>query len=156
MIVGAEESEYTLIADIQNNTSGYEDQSVTVIGQVYITGASAGGTPSAYIQDGSGRGLNVYGSGDATALNDRGNVVQVSGSVELYFTTTEITGYTATLVKGDQPFLAPKVRQKLEAANIDIESMEKNLLIWGEVDSPELVNGTKSAWNGHWPIAAAC
>ncbi len=49
----------TNIATIQANPSTYSGQSLTMIGQVYVTASSNGTTTSAFIQDGSGRGLNV-------------------------------------------------------------------------------------------------
>jgi DNA/RNA endonuclease YhcR with UshA esterase domain len=99
----------TNIATIQGSTSTYAGQSLTMIGQVYVTASSNGTTTSAFIQDGSGRGLNVFGGSIKPALDDRGNVAKVTGVVELYFTTTEITGYTATLLTSGVPRLAPKV-----------------------------------------------
>ena len=99
----------TNIATIQANPSGFAAQTLTMIGQVYVTASSNGTTGSAFIQDGSGRGLNVFGGAVQSALDNRGNVTKVTGTVELYFTTTEITGYTATLIASGLPKLAPKV-----------------------------------------------
>lgn len=99
----------TNIAEIQGNVSSYVDQTVTVVGQVFVTASSSGGTPSAYIQDGSGRGLNVFGSGQSGPLDDRGTVAKVTGTVAKYFETTEITGYTASALATGMPKLAPKV-----------------------------------------------
>jgi hypothetical protein len=98
----------TNIATIQANPSGFAAQTLTMIGQVYVTASSNGTTTSAFIQDGSGRGLNVFGGSIKSALDDRGNVAKVTGVVEIYFTTTEITGYTATLIASGVPRLAPK------------------------------------------------
>ncbi len=99
----------TNIATIQANPSGFAAQTLTMIGQVYVTASSNGTTGSAFIQDGSGRGLNVFGGAVQSALDNRGNVTKVTGVVEIYFTTTEITGYTATLIASGLPKLAPKV-----------------------------------------------
>ncbi len=97
----------TGIDEIQQNAASFDGQSVTIIGQVYI--ATGSGTTNAYIQDGTGRGLNVFGSGSPqSALTSRGNVVLISGTVSLYFTTTELTSWNATLLASNQPFLAPK------------------------------------------------
>ena len=97
------------IATIQNATSTYSGQSVTMLGQVYITASSNGTTTSAFIQDGSGRGLNVFGGSVVSALDNLGNVVKVTGTIMLYFTTTEVSPFTATLIASGVPRLAPKV-----------------------------------------------
>ena len=97
------------IATIQADPATWSAQTVTVIGQTFIPVASRGGTPSGYLQDGSGRGLNLFGGSVQPAVNDRGTVARVTGRVELYFTTTEITGYTATAIATAQPPLGARV-----------------------------------------------
>jgi len=97
------------IAAIQADPAAWSSQTVTVIGQAYLPVGSRGGTPSGYIQDGSGRGLNVFGGSVQAAVNDRGSVARVSGAISVYFTTTEITGYTAVAVATGQPRLGPRV-----------------------------------------------
>jgi hypothetical protein len=96
------------IATIQAEPAFWSGQNVTVIGQVTIPVASRGGTPNGYLQDGSGRGINLFGGSVQAAVNERGSVAKVTGSVELYFTTTEITFYTATRLAADQPHLGAR------------------------------------------------
>ncbi len=91
-------------------------QPVTVIGQVYIPTSS--GTPNIYIQDGSGRGLNVFGGSANSAYGNRGAVVQVAGQDTLYFTTLEIVNPTSVSVLAtNAPRLAPKVLSVAQAAS---------------------------------------
>ena len=97
------------IATIQSDRQGWSGKTVTIIGQAYLPAGSRGGTPSGYIQDGSGRGLNVFGGSIQPAVNDRGTIARVTGTVELYFATTEVTGYSAAAVATGQPRLAPRV-----------------------------------------------
>lgn len=97
------------IAAIQGDLATWTNQTVTVIGQTFIPVGSRGGTPSGYLQDGSGRGINLFGGSVQGAVNDRGSVARVTGKVEVYFTTTEITGYTATAIATGQPPLGARV-----------------------------------------------
>jgi hypothetical protein len=97
------------IADIHANLSSYTGLNVTVVGQVFIPVGSRGGTPSGYIQDGSGRGLNLFGGSIQAPVNALGNVVRVGGLIELFFTTVEMTGYTASTVATGQPHLGARI-----------------------------------------------
>jgi len=97
------------IATLQADPAAWSGQTVTVIGQTYLPVGSRGGTPSGYIQDGSARGINVFGGSIQGPVNDRGTVARVTGTVELYFTTTEITNYTAVAVTTGQPHLGARV-----------------------------------------------
>jgi hypothetical protein len=110
----------TPIADIQANPAGFEGQVVTVQGQVYVPASYRGGTTySGYIQDGSGRGINLFGSGaNNAALNDVTNVVRVTGTVTLFFSTVEIATITnVTLVSTGNPELQPQVLSTGAAAD---------------------------------------
>jgi hypothetical protein len=97
------------IATIQSDPSAWASQTVTVVGQTFIPVGSRGGTPSGYLQDGSGRGLNLFGGSTQAAVNDRGTIARVTGTVEVYFTTTEITGYTAAAIATGQPPLGARI-----------------------------------------------
>ena len=100
----------TNIAEIQANVPAYKRQTVTLTGQVFIPVSSRGGTPSGYIQDGSGRGINLFGSAVA-ALNDLGNIVRVTGTVDTFNTTIELLNYgnNVSLLASGQPRLGPKI-----------------------------------------------
>jgi hypothetical protein len=97
------------IREVQENFASYVDGMVTVIGEVFIPVGSRGGTPSGYIQDGSGRGINIFGGQLQADVNVIGNVVEVTGMAEEFFTTREITGYTTTLLTSNQPALGAVV-----------------------------------------------
>jgi len=81
------------ISNIHANISTLNGQMVTIRGIVTI-GASLlnSSKTSAYIQDASGRGLNLY---DATLYSDitRGDELMVVGYVDQYYTTVEVTDF---------------------------------------------------------------
>ena len=104
VIVGAEESEYTLIADIQGNIEQYDGTVVTLKAVVTIgAGVLDDAYTRAYIQDESGRGINLFDF-DILPEITRGNLVEVTGTIEDYLgtgyidATTEITDITALTV----------------------------------------------------------
>jgi hypothetical protein len=99
----------TNIAEVQNNWNTYLGGTVTIIGEVYIPAGSRGGTPSAFIQDGSGRGINLFGGTLQADVNAIGNVVEVTGTADEYFTTREVINYTTSLIDSQQPALGPVV-----------------------------------------------
>lgn len=85
------------------------DIQATVVGQIYIPAGSRGGTPDAFLQDGSGRGFNLAGGLLQSEVNDRGNVVAVTGTL----TDTTVVGaslvdYASSLVATGQPYLGAK------------------------------------------------
>jgi len=110
----------TPIASIQNDFPTYEDTIVMVQAQVYIPGNyKADGSISAYIQDGSGRGINIFGTTRSTGgalLNDVTAIVKVSGRVDLYFTTVELVNYEVELVSISNPELTPDTQTTGNAA----------------------------------------
>jgi len=111
----------TGIAEIHADVNNLIGKSRTVIGQVYITGKSSGGTPSGYIQDGTGRGLNVFGNPVQPAIDTLGNVVMATGTVALYFTTVELTPFTAVQIASQMPHLGPRVLTVEQASSAQWE-----------------------------------
>ncbi len=110
----------TPIATIQANPLSFDGQVVTIEGQIYIpanyrrpTGDFAG-----YIQDSSGRGLQLFREGvDNPLLFDVGNIVRVTGTVDVFFSTTEVRMLTSVvLLSSGNPPLQP-VRSSTAAAN---------------------------------------
>ena len=102
----------TPIATIHADSAGYDGTLVRVQGQVYIPNNYKGAlsTPSGYIQDGSGRGLNVYGDFLSTGvdlLTDTSAIVTVTGVVDYYFQTLEVVRYEVTTVSTGNPALTP-------------------------------------------------
>jgi len=109
----------TDIASIQEDFPSYDGTVVMVQAQVYIPGNyKADGSITAYIQDGSNRGINIFGDIRSTGgdlLNDITAIVKVSGLVATYFTTVEIVNYEVELVSTGNPELIP-VTQSTGAA----------------------------------------
>jgi hypothetical protein len=99
----------TGIAEVHANIATWQGRSVTIVGQVYMTASSSGGTPSGYIQDGTGRGLNLFGGSLQPASDSLGTVAKVTGTIALYFTTVELSPFTATAIVTRMPHLAPKL-----------------------------------------------
>jgi hypothetical protein len=105
------------IDQIHANIASLTDETVTIVGQVYMPMTPQGGQISGYIQDGTGRGVNLF---DFTTtvpanLNSYNKVIRVTGTVELFFTTVELTGLSTTLLAADVPRLAPRVLSVAEA-----------------------------------------
>lgn len=111
----------TGIADVHANINNLIGQQVTVIGEVYMRAGSVTGAPSGYIQDGTGRGLNVFGGTLVAPLDTLGTVVQVTGTAALYFTTVELTGLTVTTLASNVPRLAPRVLSVAAASSAQWE-----------------------------------
>jgi hypothetical protein len=124
------------IADIHANLGVYTNQVVTVQGQVYIPNNYRGGSVfSGYIQDASDRGINLFTSSPANALlQDIGNIVLVTGTVQLFFTTVEIVGITeVVLVSAGNPPLQP---QHMTTAQANSSAWEGTYIeVTGEITS---------------------
>ncbi|MCD4829359.1 MAG: hypothetical protein K8R90_08060 [Candidatus Cloacimonetes bacterium] len=91
------------IATIQDNIDQYDGHEVEIEGVVTIgAGVLRDDQLNAYIQDGSGRGLQLYASSITSAYEAdlvRGNRLQVTGTVDEYNGTTEVTDFTYTVVE---------------------------------------------------------
>ncbi|MFZ0390587.1 MAG: hypothetical protein WAN36_09005, partial [Calditrichia bacterium] len=116
----------TSIADIQNNTSAYLGQQVTIEGIVTLgAGRTVTTRTDTYVQDESGSGINVFSfDPPSTAPNDlleRGNRVRITGTVEEYQGVTEITGFTAELLSTGNDLPAPEAVSTQQAANTALE-----------------------------------
>jgi len=116
----------TPIASIQTDVPGYEGTLVKIQGQVYVPGnyKADGTSVNAYIQDGSGRGINIYGTFRSTGmdlLNDTSAIVKVSGYVDQYYTTVEIVNYEVELVSTGNPELIPSLQTTGAAAALTNE-----------------------------------
>ena len=102
----------TPIATIHADSAAFDGTLVTVQGQVYIPGdyKADGTSVSAYLQDGSGRGLNVFGTSLSTGgalLNDTSAIVRVTGRLDWFTTTVEIINYEVTTISSGNPVLVP-------------------------------------------------
>lgn len=106
------------ISEVRDDIATYRGQAVSVVGQVYIPVSSQGSPASGYIQDGSGRGINLAGGPILAAVNDRGNVVAVTGTISDTLSTVSLETYTPSVLASGQPQLgatALSLRQALDA-----------------------------------------
>ena len=111
----------TPISSIHADSLGYAGQLVTIEAQVYCPGdyKADGTTVSAYVQDSSGRGINIFGDYLSTGmdlLNDTSNIVRISGTVKWYYSTAEIVQYEVVLVSTGNPELTPVTYSTGDAA----------------------------------------
>ncbi len=111
----------TPIATIHADSAGYDGTLVTVQGQVYIPGDYKADvvSVSAYLQDGSGRGLNVFGTSFSTGgalLNDTSAIVRVTGRLDWFTTTVEVINYEVTTISTGNPVLVPTLLSTAAAA----------------------------------------
>tara|TARA_B100000315_G_scaffold147872_1_gene136809 strand:- start:7003 stop:10869 length:3867 start_codon:yes stop_codon:yes gene_type:complete len=91
-------TETVSIYDIQTNSSSYVGSVVTVAGVVTIgSGVTDDSNTRAYIQDQSGRGLNLFAYGLLDPSINRGDSLLVVGIVDQYYTTTEIVDFNYIL-----------------------------------------------------------
>ena len=95
-------SSSTAIADIQANADAWDNQIHTITGVVTIgVNVIQEGRTSAYMQDESGRGLNLF---DYTEYADitRGQRLTVVGYVDKYYSTVEIKDFAYRIDAEDQ------------------------------------------------------
>jgi len=89
----------TNIAEIQNDIDTFNGQTVIVQGIVTIgDDLLFPGRTKFYIQDESGRGIQVYNSDELEETYNRGDFIEVMGMVELFNDDVEITNPTITLI----------------------------------------------------------
>lgn len=98
------------ISEIQENVSTYEGQLVNVIGVVTIgDGLLFPGRTKFYIQDESGRGIQIYNASELAVTYNRGDFIQVVGTVEIYNDDVEIINPDITLLDIDYPLPGPHI-----------------------------------------------
>ena len=111
-------SEITEIASI--HAAPVNDQVVTIQGMVTIgSGLLQTGLSKAYIQDESGRGLQLFTFDEITV--NRGDLITAVGVIELYGTTLELKDYSYNLISTDNALPAPVVLTPGEANDTDYE-----------------------------------
>jgi K319-like protein/lamin tail-like protein/type IX secretion system substrate protein len=92
----------TNISDIHSNILTYDGMTKTIEGVITIgAGILRDDRTSAYIQDGSGRGLNLYTGALLTDLT-RGTKIKLVGTVTAYYTTVEMVDFEYTVVSTGQ------------------------------------------------------
>ncbi len=88
----------TNIADIHTNITAWDGQTKTIEGIITIgAGVLRNDMTSCYIQDESGRGLNLYNY-ELLADLTKGTKVKLVGEVDLYYSTVELKNFSYTIV----------------------------------------------------------
>jgi len=140
----------TPISFVHADSAGYDGTTIMIQGQVYIPGnyQSDGTSVSAYVQDASGRGMNIYGTYYSTGmdlLNDTSNIVKVTGRVDYYYTTLELMNYEVELVSTGNPVLTPDVQTTGAAASPDNEGTYTGTT--GDITAIATTGGGNPAYN---------
>ncbi|NCQ34878.1 hypothetical protein GW813_07350 [bacterium] len=140
----------TPIATIHADSAGSAGSLLMVQGQVYVPGdyKADGTSVSAYIQDGSGRGMNIFGttrSTGMTLLNSTGNIVKISGYVSYYGTTLELVNYEVELLSNGNTPLTPTVLTTAAAAALSNEGTY--IKATGPITAIATTTGTNPAHN---------
>ncbi len=113
-------ADITPIAQIQANPSAFGI--VTIEGIVTLgAGTTITTRTDAYVQDESGRGINIFSPNPPDPLLARGNRVRITGSVTEFQGVTEITNYTIQLISTNNPLPDPLVLTTAGAGNTDLE-----------------------------------
>lgn len=108
------------IADIQADPSAYT--LVTIEGIVTLgAGVTITTRTDAYVQDTSGRGINIFSFDPPDPLLERGNLVRITGTVTEFQGVTEITDYTIQLISTGNPVPDPLELSTQQANNTDLE-----------------------------------
>jgi len=106
---GYEPGAGTQIADIQENFDDYDGEEVTVEGVVTIgDGLLNPDRTKFYIQDESGKGIQIFKYSPLQTSYKRGDKLEVTGSVTKYNSDVEIEDPEITLLGEDYPLPAPK------------------------------------------------
>ncbi len=116
------------IADIQDNQDVFEGQTVTIEAVVTIgIGVLRTDRCDVYVQDESGRGINLNDASTDYPLLKRGNRLRITGRVTNYTSattgdvTTEIVDFSLQLISTDNEVPAVPYLTCAEANNIDLE-----------------------------------
>jgi hypothetical protein len=112
----------TDISDIHTNIATYDGELKTIEGVITIgAGILRDDRTSCYIQDESGRGLNLYYETEVLSDLTRGTKVKLVGTVTPYYTTVEIENFTYTVVSTGNALPATNYVTVAEANSDDHE-----------------------------------
>ena len=115
-------TEYTAIADIHTDFSQYQGQVVTIKGVVTIgAGIFSSSYTSAYVQDDSDAGLNIYYSSAVLADMNQGQLVEVTGEVAEYNGLHELKYHSHSVLEDAQPLPEPLVIETNLLNNVDAQ-----------------------------------
>jgi hypothetical protein len=158
---GSGGSGITPIADIQNDPS-YIGKQVIIQGVVTIgAGVVATDWTKAYVQDNSGRGINIYKTGTPVDPDlVRGNLVKITGQVDEYSGITEIVNYTIEVLATNQPLptaiqLTTSVANDLtyEGTYINIKGIIKDKYVAGAGTTMDVDDGSGPVTIRVWDTA---
>ena len=140
----------TAIASVHADSAGFDGTLIMVQAQVFIPGDYKADllSVSAYVQDGSGRGMNIFGTTRSTGgslLNDVLAIVQVTGYVDYYFATLELVNYEVELISSGNPELTPTTLSTIAAAALTNEGT--NIKSSGPITAIATTGGSNSAHN---------
>lgn len=132
----------TDISDIHSNITAYGGKLKTIEGIITIgAGVLRNDMTSCYIQDGSGRGLNLFNYAMDPNLT-RGTKIKLIGEVELYLSTLEIKDFKYTIISSDNALPAPIAATPSTAKNDNYEGTL--VTITGELSEIKEFDGSKN------------
>lgn len=116
----------TPIRVIQENTAEFLGQEVTIEGIVTLgAGIVVTTRTDAYLQDGSGRGINIFSfdlpTDPPNTLLERGNRLRITGTVDEFGDITEIVDYTIEFISSGNPIPDPLPLSTAGANDISLE-----------------------------------
>ncbi len=110
------------IADIQNNFNTYNGQNVIIEAVVSIgAGITIDTRTDAYVQDASGRGINIFDYNAVHSELTRGNLVRISGVVGEHTGTTQIENITLEVISTGNAIPGVEKISTLQAGNLENE-----------------------------------
>jgi len=110
------------ISDIHANIGSYAGMTKTIEGVITIgDSVLSEGWTSVYIQDASGRGMNLYKSGAVLADLERGTRVKVVGEVAIFGSTVEIKDFSYYVVSTGQTLPNAVEVNVVGASSADLE-----------------------------------
>ncbi|MCB2211073.1 T9SS type A sorting domain-containing protein [bacterium] len=118
------------IADVQTDPDSYLGTEVTFVA-VVTQGHNTVHTQyvDVYIQDNSGYGIAVYSWDPAQGVGlDRGDLIEITGTIDQYFDTTELINFTFTELSSGNPLPEPMV-----FATGDIDDSVPYEGVWAEI-----------------------
>ena len=108
------------IYDIQENIANYEGELVSITGVVTIgDGLLYPDHTKFYVQDESGRGIQIYNGTPIADIYNRGDYIEVMGTVEVYNDDVEIIYQTITLIDSNYDLPEALVVTGTETTNLN-------------------------------------
>jgi hypothetical protein len=110
------------IADLQNNFDDFNGQQVTLDAVVAIgAGITRSDHTDAYVQDESGRGINVFRSNEIVSDLAVGNKVRITATVSEFSGTTQLSDFTVSVLSTGNEIPAVARMSVAQASDISLE-----------------------------------